>query len=197
MRLPARMEFSERTTIGNVLANAPYLTHLSGDPRCYWQLLRRRLPSRGVLVCRSYFQSLRQVADTSPPRFEGNHPNPCLALRARPLLDGSDKSPLGQPPTHPLRNLPHHDVLIVFACPGVRRKLCTAGAFETAMACAARLRRRGDEFLMSKIVQLRAAVTPRSFAGPQYLNLMSSDADDRAGSAGLAIFPAHSDDTVA
>jgi hypothetical protein len=55
------------------------VTHLSNDPRWYWQPLRRRLPSRGVLVCRSCFRSLRQVADTSQPRFEGNHPNPCLA----------------------------------------------------------------------------------------------------------------------
>ena len=67
------------------------LTHLADDPRCYWQPLRRRLPGRGVLVSRSYFPSLRQVADTSPPRFEGNHPNPCLALRARPLPDGSGR----------------------------------------------------------------------------------------------------------
>ena len=76
-------------------------------------------------------------------------------------------------------------------------KLRIAGAFEAAMACAARLRRRGDEFLMSKIVQLRAAVAPRSFVLPQHLNLMSSDADDRATSVGLASAVAHPDDTVA
>jgi hypothetical protein len=47
------------------------------------------------------------------------------------------------------------------------------------MGRAARLRRRGDEFLMSKVVQLRAAVAPCDFVLPQHLNLMSSDADDR------------------
>src|SRR5262245_63461625 len=47
---------------------------------------RRPLPSRGVLVCRRHFRFFRQVADTSPPRAEGNHPNPCLPLRGRPLL---------------------------------------------------------------------------------------------------------------
>jgi hypothetical protein len=43
---------------------------------------------------------------------------------------------------------------------------------------------------MSKVVQLRAAVAPRTFALPKDLNLMSSDAGDRAGSLGLAIVPA-------
>ena len=64
------------------------------------------------------------------------------------------------------------------------------------MGRAARLRRRKDEFLMSKVVQLRAAVALRVFALPQHLNLMSSDADDRAGSAGLVIVLAHPDDAV-
>src|SRR6516225_7900598 len=32
----------------------------------------------------------RQVADTSPPRVEGNHPNPCLPWRVRPLLMAQD-----------------------------------------------------------------------------------------------------------
>ena len=40
---------------------------------------------------------------------------------------------------------------------------------------------------MSKVIQLRAAVAPRRFALPQHLNLMSSDADNRAGSARLII----------
>jgi hypothetical protein len=61
-------------------------TRLSDDPQCYWQPRRRRPPSRGVLVCRRHLRFFRQVADTSPPRAEGNHPNPCLALRVRPLL---------------------------------------------------------------------------------------------------------------
>src|SRR5215467_2734663 len=59
---------------------------LSNDPQCYWQLPRRRLPSRAALVCRRHFRIFRQVADTSPPRAEGNHPNPCLPWRVRPLL---------------------------------------------------------------------------------------------------------------
>jgi hypothetical protein len=39
------------------------------------------------------------------------------------------------------------------------------------MGPAARVRRRGDEFHMSKVVQLRAAIAPRGFALPQHLNL--------------------------
>jgi hypothetical protein len=50
---------------------------------------------------------------------------------------------------------------------------------------------------MSKEMQLRAAIAPGGFALPQHLNLMSSDADDRTRSAGLAIVLAHTDDTVA
>ena len=65
-------------------------TRLSNDPRCYWQLPRRRLPSRAALVCRRHFRIFRQVADTSPPRAEGNHPNPCLSWRVRPLLMAQD-----------------------------------------------------------------------------------------------------------
>jgi hypothetical protein len=72
-----------------------------------------------------------------------------------------------------------------------------AGAFETGMGLAARLRRRGDEFHMSKVVQLRAAIAPRGFALPQHLNLMSSDANNRAGSARLTIVLAHPNDAVA
>jgi len=72
-----------------------------------------------------------------------------------------------------------------------------AGAFEVVMGLAARVRHRGDEFHMSKVVQLRAAIAPRGFALPQHLNLMSSDAGNRAGSAGLAIVLAHPNDTVA
>ena len=88
-------------------------------------------------------------------------------------------------------------MLIVFACRGCHAKSSVAGAFELGvLGCAASLRRRGDEFLMSKVVQLRAAVAPRSFALPQHLNLMGSDADDRAGSAGLATVLAHPDDSV-
>jgi hypothetical protein len=56
-------------------------TRLSDDLRCYWQPPRRRPPSRGVLVCRRHLRFFRQLADTSLPRPEDNHPNPCLALR--------------------------------------------------------------------------------------------------------------------
>jgi hypothetical protein len=54
-----------------------------------------------------------------------------------------------------------------------------------------------EEILMSKVVQLRAAVAFRGYALPQHLNLMSSDADDRTTSVGLASVVAHPDDTVA
>jgi hypothetical protein len=63
-------------------------TRLSDDPQCYWQPPRRRPPSRGVLVCRRHLRFFRQVADTSPPRAEGNHPNPYLALRVKTPPDG-------------------------------------------------------------------------------------------------------------
>src|SRR5215472_5221437 len=66
-----------------------------------------------------------------------------------------------------------------------------AGTFEIVMGLAARVRHRGDEFQMSKVVQLRAAIAPRGFALPQHLNLMSSDAGNRAESGGLAIVIAH------
>ena len=58
-------------------------------------------------------------------------------------------------------------------------------------------RHRGHEFHMSKVVQLRATIAPRGFALPQHLNLMGSDAGNRAGSAGLAIVLAHPNDAVA
>jgi len=38
---------------------------------------------------------------------------------------------------------------------------------------------------MSKVMQLLAAIAPRGFALPKHLNLMSSDARNRARSAGL------------
>jgi hypothetical protein len=54
-----------------------------------------------------------------------------------------------------------------------------------------------DEILMSKEMQLCAAVAPRRFALPQNLNLMSSDPGNSARSVGLASVVAHPDDTVA
>ena len=87
--------------------------------------------------------------------------------------------------------------LILFRCRTYRANSQEAGAFETVRGLAARLRRRGDEFHMSKVVQLRAAVAPRGFALPQHLNLMSSDANNRAGSARLTIVLANPNDAVA
>jgi hypothetical protein len=52
-------------------------------------------------------------------------------------------------------------------------------------------------FLMSKVVQLRAAIAPGGFVLPQHLNLMSSDAGNCAQSAGRAIVLAHPNDAVA
>jgi len=87
--------------------------------------------------------------------------------------------------------------LILFRCRTYHANSHEAGAFETVRGLAARLRRRGDEFHMSKVVQLRAAIAPRGFALPQHLNLMSSDANNRAGSARLTIVLAHPNDAVA
>ena len=52
------------------------------------------------------------------------------------------------------------------------------------------------EFPMSKAVQLRAAIAPRGFALPKHLNLMSSDAGNRARSAGLIIVFTDPDDAI-
>jgi hypothetical protein len=54
-----------------------------------------------------------------------------------------------------------------------------------------------NELRMSKVVQLRAAITPRSFVLPKHLNLMNGDAGNRARSAGLMIVFADPDDAVA
>src|SRR6516164_5701147 len=85
----------------------------------------------------------------------------------------------------PLRDLPQQDLVIFFCCRTYHANSHEAGAFETGMGLAARLRRLGDEFHLSKVVQLRAAIAPRGFALPKHLNLMSSDAGNRAWSAGL------------
>jgi hypothetical protein len=112
---------------------------------------------------------------------------------ARPLLmaQGASTSP------QTLRDLPQQDILILSRCRTYHATSHEAAAFETVMGLAARLRRRGDEFHMSKVVQLRTTIAPRGFALPQHLNLMSSDAGNRAGSAGLAIVLAHPNDAVA
>jgi hypothetical protein len=50
---------------------------------------------------------------------------------------------------------------------------------------------------VSKVVQLRAAIAPRGFALPHYLNLMSRDAGNGAESAWPAVLVACPDDAVA
>jgi hypothetical protein len=49
---------------------------------------------------------------------------------------------------------------------------------------------------MSKVVQLRAAIAPRGFVLPKHFKLMSSDAGNRARSAGLTIVFTDPDDAV-
>src|SRR5262249_2002261 len=166
---------------------------LSDDPQCYWQPPRRRAPSRGVLGWRRHLRFFRKVADTSQPRAEGNHPNPYLALRVRPLLMAQgDSSPVGQHQHPPTAQGPTSYPDRVWL-PGRHANSDAAGAFEAVIGRAGTLR---HELLMSKVVQLRAAVALRGFALPQHINLRSSDAEDRAGSAGLVIVLAHPDDAV-
>jgi len=90
-------------------------TRLSNDPQWYWQPPRRPLLSRGVLVCRRHFRFFQQVDDTSPPRAGGNHPNPCLPLRGKPLLlaqatrTGFARRSASIIQPQPLRDLPQQD----------------------------------------------------------------------------------------
>jgi hypothetical protein len=53
-----------------------------------------------------------------------------------------------------------------------------------------------SELTVSKVVQLRAAIAPRGFVLPKHLNLMSSDAGNRARSAGLTLVFTDPDDAV-
>jgi hypothetical protein len=53
-----------------------------------------------------------------------------------------------------------------------------------------------NELRMSKVMQLCAAIAPRGFVLPKHLNLMSSDACNRARSAGLIIVFTDPDDAV-
>jgi hypothetical protein len=53
-----------------------------------------------------------------------------------------------------------------------------------------------NELTVSKVVQLRAAITPRDFVLPKHLNLMSGDAGNRTRSAGLTIVFADPDDAI-
>jgi hypothetical protein len=45
-----------------------------------------------------------------------------------------------------------------------------------------------NELTVSKVVQLRAAIAPRGFVLPKHLDLMSSNAGNRARSDGLIVF---------
>jgi hypothetical protein len=170
-------------------------TRLSDDPQCYWQPPRIWLPTRKVLVCRKHFRFFQQVADTSSPRAEGSHPNPCLPLRVRPLLMAqADKIWRGRDygPTCSKAHL--NRILGLFLCRTSQAPLRFARRLRGSQRRPAAAK---DVILMSKVVQLRAAIAFRGFALPQNLNLMSSDADDRATSVGLASVVAHPDDTVA
>src|SRR5262249_46264933 len=184
---------------GSVSQKVSEATRRSNDPQCYWQPPRRRLPSPGVLVCRRHFRVFRRVADTSPPRAEGNHPNPCLPLRARPLPRATKirfaRGSAGH--SQLLRNLPQQDIVILFCCRTYHANSHEAGAFETGMGLAAGPPRRGDAFTLSKVGQLSAAIAPRGFVLPKHLNLMSSDAGNRAWPAGLMVVFANPDDAVA
>jgi len=85
----------------------------------------------------------------------------------------------------------------LFRCRTYHANSHEAVAFETVMWLPVRLRRRRGEFHMEKVVQLRATIAPGGCALPQHLDLMSSDAGNRAGSTGLAIVLAHPNDAVA
>jgi len=178
-------------------------TRLSDDPQCRWRPPRIRLPSRKVLVCRRYFRFFRQVADKSPPRAEGSHPNPCLPLRVRPfLMAQADKirprCDNHRPSSPPDRSGTHlNRILDVFAAGRTTQAFTMLALSRRLWGLQRRPAAAKDGFLVSKEVQLRAAVAPRGFALPQHLNLMSSDAGNRTGSAALAIVLAHPDDTVA
>src|SRR5262249_17181772 len=166
---------------------------LSDDPQCYWQPPRRRPPSRGVLVCRRHLRFFRQVADTSPPRAEGNHPNPYLALRVRPLLMAQgDSSPVGQHQHPPTAQGPTSYPDRVWL-PGSHANSDVAGAFEAVIGRAGPLR---PELLGATAVAVPAEVACPACPPPRRLNRMRSDADDRAGSAGLVIVLANPDDAV-
>src|SRR6266404_6025024 len=55
----------------------------------------------------------------------------------------------------------------------------------------------GDEFHMSKVVQVRAAIARHRSAVPTHLDLMGSDPGDRAQSGGLVAVLPDPDDAVA
>jgi len=55
----------------------------------------------------------------------------------------------------------------------------------------------GDEFHMSKVEQMRAAIARHGSAVPTHLDLMCGDADDCAQTGGLVVVLADPDDLVA
>jgi len=55
----------------------------------------------------------------------------------------------------------------------------------------------GDEFHMSKVEQMRAAIARHGSAVPTHLDLMCGDADDCAQTGGLVVVLADPDDAVA
>jgi hypothetical protein len=126
-------------------AHSRRLTRLSGDPRCYWQPPRRRLLTRGVLVCRRYFRFFRRVADKSPPRSAGNHPNPFAIARKTPLMAEADKICCGCDNDRPRRSRARlNRILRLFLCRTSQVPSHQAAAFQPVMELAptARLRER-------------------------------------------------------
>src|SRR5262245_65538954 len=75
----------------------------------------------------------------------------------------------------PLRDLPQQDILILFCCRTYQSSSHEAGAFEIVMGLAARLRRRGGELHMARVVQLRAGIGFRGLARTQHLDVRRSE----------------------
>src|SRR5262249_1468652 len=131
---------------------------------------------------------------------EGNHPNPYLPWRALSWWPRATKIRFARgSASHSqlLRNLPQQDIVILFCCRTYHANSHEAGAFETGMGLAARLRLRGGELRVSQVVQLSAWIAPRGSVLPKHLKLMSSDAGNPAWPAGLMAFFANPDDAVA
>jgi len=145
--------------------------------------------SRSLLFAEDIFGFFRQVADTSPPRAEGNHPNPCLPLRGRPLLmaQGDEDG---------------------FA----RRSASTTTSQQDTWSCfaAGRTTQTPTKLALSKRLGAGSEAPPPQrwvshvegcavarggsasrFRPPTAPQLMSSDANNRAGSARLTIVLAH------
>src|SRR5215831_13618149 len=101
--------------------------------------------ARRHLARSAYLLFLRGVADTSPPRAEGNHPNPCLPLRGRPLLIAQgDKDGFARrsasTTTSNRSGTYLNRILDLVSLPTYHANSHEAGAFETVRRLAARLR---------------------------------------------------------